>query len=101
MPITEWTEPIYLLQKGENKRANCYFQRWLDYEGSTRKFVEYLQDLWNQNGINLESHFHKYDINKNKPPSLSTILKLLALSEKSIIKFSLFVKIKQYLFTHI
>ena len=75
MPIQNWTEPIYLLQKGENKRANCYFQRWLDYEGSTRKFVEYLQDLWNQNGINLESHFHKYDINKNKPPSLSTVLK--------------------------
>lgn len=75
MPITEWKEPIYLLQKGENKRANCYFQRWLDYEGSTRSFVKYLEQLWNQPDINLESHFHKYDIAKNKPPSINTVLK--------------------------
>ena len=75
MPITEWTEPIYLLQKGENKRANCYLQRWLDYEGSTRSFVKHLQELWHQDNIDLESHFHKYDIGKNKPPSLSTVLK--------------------------
>lgn len=75
MPITEWKEPIYLLQKGENKRANCYFQKWLDYEGSTRNFVKYLEQLWNQPGINLESYFHKYDIEKNKPPTISTVLK--------------------------
>ena len=75
MPITEWTEPIYLLQKGENKRANCYFQRWLDYEGSTRSFVKYLNQLWHQEGTDMESHFHKYDIGKNKPPSLSIVLK--------------------------
>lgn len=75
MPITEWKEPIYLLQKGENKRANCYFQRWLDYEGSTRNFVKYLEQLWNQPGIKREAHFHKYDIEKNKPPTISTVLK--------------------------
>ena len=75
MPIQNWTEPIYSLQKGENKRANCYFQRWLDYEGSTRSFVKYLNDIWHQPGIDLESHFHRYDIEKNKPPTLSTVLK--------------------------
>ena len=73
MPINEWTEPIYLLQKGENKRANCYFQRWLDYEGSTRQFAKHLKDLWDQNQTDLEPYFHSYDINKNKPPSLSAI----------------------------
>ena len=75
MPITEWKEPIYLLQKGENKRANYYFQRWIDYEGSTRNFVKYLEQLWNQPGIKLESYFHKYDVGKNKPPTISTVLK--------------------------
>ena len=75
MAIKEYKEPIYSLQQGENKRANCYFRKWLDYEGSTRSFVKYLEDLWHQEGIDLESYFHKYDLDKNKPPSLSIVLK--------------------------
>ena len=44
MPIEEWTEPIYLLQKGENKRHHFYFQRKKDEKLSLYQLEQQLTE---------------------------------------------------------
>ena len=75
MPITEWTEPIYLLQKGENKRWHHYFKRKKDENLSqpqlTRKLTEEYHTIIRQKWENreklcneLKKYFADYDVRK-------------------------------------
>lgn len=75
MPITEWTEPIYLLQKGENKRHHFYFQRKKDENLSFSQLEKKLKEeyhsimtkLWsNRDELcqELKKCFDDYDVRK-------------------------------------
>ena len=75
MPIEEWTEPIYLLQKGENKRHHFYFQRKKDEKLSLYQLEQQLKEEyhyimgkpWENRGEltkALKEHFHDYDVKK-------------------------------------
>lgn len=87
MPITEWTEPIYLLQKGENQRHHFYLQKLYKFNGTIQEFHKHLQTkyeeimekLWTseeERKKELCKHFHSYDVkNRNgEPPSCKTLL---------------------------
>lgn len=87
MPIEEWTEPIYLLQKGENQRHNFYLQKLLKFNGNItqfhrhlqKKYEEIMEKVWsseNERKKELCKYFHSYDIkNRNgEPPSLKSLL---------------------------
>ena len=87
MPITEWTEPIYLLQKGENQRHHFYLQKLIKFDGNITQFHIHLQKkyeaimekLWTsdeERKKELCKHFHSYDIkNRNgEPPSCKSLL---------------------------
>lgn len=75
MPINEWTEPIYLLQKGENKRWHHYFQRKKDENLSQPQLTQKLKDEYHtimrkkwdnrENLCNeLRKYFADYDVKK-------------------------------------
>ena len=75
MPITEWKEPIYLLQKGENKRSHHYFQRKKDENLSLRQLEKKLTEeyhttmnkLWTDSEQlcnELKKYFADYDVKK-------------------------------------
>ena len=75
MPIEEWTEPIYLLQKGENKRYHHYFKRKKDENLSLRQLEQKLKEeyhttmnkLWaNSEELcnELKKYFADYDVKK-------------------------------------
>ena len=75
MPINEWTEPIYLLQKGENKRWHHYFKRKKDENLSLKQLEQKLKEeyhttmgkLWLNRGQlcdELAKYFADYDIKK-------------------------------------
>lgn len=75
MPITEWTEPIYLLQKGENKRYHFYFKRKKDENLSLRQLEKKLTEeyhttmnkLWTDSEQlcnELKKYFADYDVKK-------------------------------------
>lgn len=75
MPITEWTEPIYLLQKGENKRYHHYFKRKKDENLSLRQLEQKLTEeyhttmskLWTDSEQlcdELKKYFADYDVKK-------------------------------------
>lgn len=75
MPITEWKEPIYLLQKGENKRSHHYFQRKKDENLTIRQLTQKLKDEYHtiitkpwpdpdQLCGELSKYFADYDIKK-------------------------------------
>lgn len=75
MPITEWKEPIYLLQKGENKRWHHYFQRKKDENLSLKQLEQKLKEeyhtiigkKWVNRGQlceELNKHFADYDVKK-------------------------------------
>lgn len=75
MAIEEWKEPIYLLQKGENKRAHHYFKRKKDENLTQSQLAKKLteeyhsimtkpwgkcEDLCNE----LKKYFADYDVKK-------------------------------------
>ena len=75
MPITEWTKPIYLLQKGENKRWHHYFQRKKDENLSQPQLTQKLKEEYHtimrkkwdnrENLCNeLKKYFADYDVKK-------------------------------------
>ena len=75
MPINEWTEPIYLLQKGENKRAHHYFKRKKDENLSIRQLEAKLKEEYHstitkpwqnhdQLCKELKKYFADYDVKK-------------------------------------
>ena len=75
MPIEEWKEPIYLLQKGENKRWHHYFQRKKDENLSLRQLEQKLKEEYHtiivkpwanrrQLCDELKKHFADYDVKK-------------------------------------
>jgi hypothetical protein len=75
MPINEWTEPIYLLQKGENKRYHFYFKRKKDENLSLRQLEKKLTEeyhttmnkLWTDSEQlckELKKYFADYDVKK-------------------------------------
>ena len=75
MPIEEWKEPIYLLQKGENKRAHYYFKRKKDEKLTLRQLEQKLtkeyHTLINKAYTNpkqfcneFKKHFADYDVKK-------------------------------------
>lgn len=75
MPITEWKEPIYLLQKGENKRSHHYFKRKKDENLTLRQLEQKLKEEYHtiivkpwanreQLCDELKKHFADYDIKK-------------------------------------
>ena len=75
MPITEWTEPIYLLQKGENKRYHHYFKRKKDENLSLRQLEKKLTEEYHttmtkpwsnseQLCNELKKYFADYDVKK-------------------------------------
>ena len=75
MAIKEWNEPIYLLQKGENKRWHHYFQRKKDENLTLRQLERQLKEEYH-NTINkkwtnteqlcdeLKKYFADYDVRK-------------------------------------
>ena len=75
MPITEWKEPIYLLQKGENKRSHHYFKRKKDENLTIRQLEQKLKEEYHntitkswpnpdQLCAELRKYFADYDIKK-------------------------------------
>lgn len=75
MPIEEWTEPIYLLQKGENRRWHHYFQRKKDENLSQPQLTQKLKEeyhhvmrkKWDNREslcLELKKYFADYDVQK-------------------------------------
>lgn len=75
MPIEEWKEPIYLIQKGENKRYHHYFQRKKDENLTLRQLEQKLKQeyhttmnkTWANSGQlcnELKKYFADYDVRK-------------------------------------
>ena len=75
MPITEWREPIYLLQKGENKRSHHYFKRKKDENLSQSQLTQKLKEEYHNimrepwgdcEGLcnELKKYFADYDVQK-------------------------------------
>ena len=75
MPITEWKKPIYLLQKGENKRAHHYFKRKKDENLTIRQLERKLKEEYHntitkqwqnhdQLCNELKKYFADYDVKK-------------------------------------